>query len=96
MEGFGAVPAETVLRGLVARRERTEPTLRVPAGSAVRRPGRGRRLPLRVLRRGRGTVERQGLATFAGTADYVRQVGLDAPVPLNWCSRLSREPSWCP
>ncbi|MEU5607278.1 hypothetical protein AB0H03_00670 [Streptomyces sparsogenes] len=39
VEVFGAVPAETVLRGLVARRERTEPTLRVPAGSAVRRRG---------------------------------------------------------
>ncbi|GAA2328016.1 hypothetical protein [Streptomyces cuspidosporus] len=194
VEVFDAVPAETVLRGLGARRERTEPTLRVPAGSAVRWRGgpdaadgfrfacfaevagtvelllpdgpwrleewvaadgtvhaldaaggpvvlRLEQNELRLLRvfrdtehasgradategsgvaAGHGTPEwersapeelvsgwlleiaddayeeagsrrdiavtcgweRQGLATFAGTADYVRQVELDAPVPL--------------
>ncbi|BBJ47226.1 hypothetical protein SSPO_099440 [Streptomyces antimycoticus] len=35
-EVFAAVPEEEVLRGLVAQRGRAEPTLRVPAGSAVR------------------------------------------------------------
>ncbi|MGW7693521.1 hypothetical protein ACWGMA_32475 [Streptomyces asiaticus] len=36
VEMFPAVPEEAVLRGLAARRARTEPTLCVPAGSAVR------------------------------------------------------------
>ncbi|WP_432251695.1 hypothetical protein [Streptomyces sp. HNM1019] len=36
VEVFHAVPGETVLRGLAARRERTAPTLRVPVGSPVR------------------------------------------------------------
>ncbi|WP_262698649.1 MULTISPECIES: hypothetical protein [Streptomyces] len=36
VETFPAVPEEAVLRGLAARRGRTEPTLRVPAGSPVR------------------------------------------------------------
>ncbi|MFI1330565.1 hypothetical protein ACH4U7_10500 [Streptomyces sp. NPDC020845] len=36
VEVFATVPEEAVLRGLVARRGQTEPTLRVPAGSAVR------------------------------------------------------------
>ncbi|MBB4789196.1 hypothetical protein [Streptomyces rapamycinicus] len=36
VEMFHAVPEEAVLRGLAARRGRTEPTLRVPAGSPVR------------------------------------------------------------
>lgn len=36
VEVFPTVPEEAALRGLVARRGRTEPTLRVPAGSAVR------------------------------------------------------------
>ncbi|QTI87422.1 hypothetical protein [Streptomyces sp. AgN23] len=35
-EVFAVVPEEEVLRGLVAQRGRAEPTLRVPAGSAVR------------------------------------------------------------
>ncbi|NEW70633.1 hypothetical protein G4H13_09450 [Streptomyces rapamycinicus] len=36
VEMFHAVPGEAVLRGLAAQRARTEPTLRVPTGSAVR------------------------------------------------------------
>ncbi|MFK4269887.1 hypothetical protein [Streptomyces milbemycinicus] len=36
VEVFATVPEEAVLRGLVAQRGQTEPTLRVPAGSAVR------------------------------------------------------------
>ncbi|MEV6126407.1 hypothetical protein AB0M05_06190 [Streptomyces violaceusniger] len=36
VEMFHAVPEEAVLRGLAAQREQTEPTLRAPAGSAVR------------------------------------------------------------
>ncbi|KAK1185460.1 hypothetical protein B7755_049715 [Streptomyces sp. NBS 14/10] len=36
VEAFATVPEEAVLRGLVARRGQTEPTLRVPAGSPVR------------------------------------------------------------
>lgn len=188
VEVFGTVPGEAVLRGLVAPRGRTEPTLRVPAGSAVRWRGgpdgaggfrfacfaeaggtadlllpegswrieewtaadgtvcalgvaedtvalRLERNALRLLRvygaeegpgvmdghgaaDGQGSLEwsapeelaagwlldvaedayeeagtsraievtcgweRQGLATFAATADYVRRIELDAPVPL--------------
>ncbi|MGY0063928.1 hypothetical protein ACWY4P_46995 [Streptomyces sp. LZ34] len=36
VEVFATVPEEAVLRGLAAQRGQTEPTLRVPAGSAVR------------------------------------------------------------
>ncbi|MCG0289375.1 hypothetical protein [Streptomyces sp. PSAA01] len=36
VEVFAAAPEEAVLRGLVARRGRAEPTLRLPTGSAVR------------------------------------------------------------